>query len=132
MTRFTLHSILAAGLLVCAAPGAFAQSADNSKMNKGDGSKSAVTADQAKNNKSDRELMREIRKSVVDDKSLSTYGHNVKIIAVHGQVTLKGPVRSDDESKSIEAKARQVAGDSSVTNQLTVKAAKTGKMSGSR
>jgi osmotically-inducible protein OsmY len=68
--------------------------------------------------------MADIRKSVVGDKSLSTYAHNVKIIAVHGQVTLKGPVRSDDESKNIEAKAKEVAGDSNVTNQLTVKAAK--------
>jgi osmotically-inducible protein OsmY len=132
MTRITLHSIFAAGLLIGSASGAFAQAPDNSKMNKGDGSKSAVTADQAKNNKSDREIMAEIRKSVVGDKSLSTYGHNVKIIAVHGQVTLKGPVRSDDESKSIEAKAKQVAGDSSVTNQLTVKAAKSDKSSTAR
>jgi osmotically-inducible protein OsmY len=127
MTRITLHSILAAGLLLGTLPGAFAQAPDNSKMNKGDGSKSAVTADQAKNNKSDREIMKEIRKSVVDDKSLSTYAHNVKIIAQHGQVTLKGPVHSDDESKNIEAKAKQVAGDGNVTNQLTVKPEKMDK-----
>jgi hypothetical protein len=31
------------------------------------------------------------------DKSLSTYGHNVKIVAVKGQVTLNGAVRSDVE-----------------------------------
>jgi osmotically-inducible protein OsmY len=68
--------------------------------------------------------MKEIRKSVVDDKSLSTYGHNVKIIAEHGHVTLKGPVHSDDEKHNIEAKARQVAGDSNVDNQLMVKESK--------
>ena len=41
--------------------------------------------------------MRKIRRSVAGDKSLSTYGHNVKIISQHGKVTLKGPVNSDDE-----------------------------------
>ena len=60
------------------------------KMNQGDGQKSATTAGSAMNNKSDREIMQQIRKSVIEDKSLSTYGHNVKIIARHGQVTLEG------------------------------------------
>src|SRR4051812_33531317 len=77
---------------------------DNTKVNKRDRAESQPTADQAKNNKSDREIMQQIRKSVVDDKSLSTYAHNVKIIAEHGKVTLKGPVHSADESKSIEEK----------------------------
>ncbi len=122
MTRITLHGLICAGLLLGAAPGAFSQAPDNSKMNKGDGH--AMTADNAKNNKSDREIMQEIRKSVVDDKSLSTYGHNVKIIAQHGQVTLKGPVHSDDEKHNIEAKARQVAGDGNVDNQLMIKESK--------
>jgi len=57
----------------------------------------------------------------MDDKSLSTYAHNVKIISQHGKVTLKGPVRSDEEKKSIEDKATEVAGAGNVTNQLTVK-----------
>jgi hyperosmotically inducible protein len=121
MTRITLHTLICAGLLLGAAPGAFPQAPDNSKMNKGDEQKSAVTADKAMNNKSDREIMKQIRKSVVEDKSLSTYGHNVKIIAQHGQVTLKGPVHSDEEKHNIESKAREVAGEGKVDNQLTVK-----------
>ncbi len=125
MTRITLHSLICAGLLVGAAPGAFSQAPDNSKMNKGDAQKSAMTADNAKNSKSDREIMSEIRKSVVGDKSLSTYGHNVKIISEHGHVTLKGPVHSDDEKHNIESKARQVAGDGNVDDQLMVKESKT-------
>ena len=94
---------------------------DNTKVNKGDRSAGAPTADQAKNNKSDREIMKEIRKSIQEDKSLSSYGHNVKVIAQSGQVTLKGPVNSDEERKSIEAKAAEVAGAGNVTNQMTVK-----------
>jgi len=37
-------------------------------------------------------------------------------------VTLKGPVHSEDERKSIEAKAAEVAGADHVTNQIEVKA----------
>ena len=54
------------------------------------------------------------------DKSLSTYAHNVKIIAQDGKVALKGPVRSEDERTNIASKAAAVAGDSNVTNELTV------------
>jgi hyperosmotically inducible protein len=58
----------------------------------------------------------------MNDKSLSTYAHNVKIITQDGQVTLKGPVRSEDEKKAVEAKAAEIAGESKVANELDVKA----------
>jgi hyperosmotically inducible periplasmic protein len=95
---------------------------DNTKTNRGDASKAAVTADQQKMNASDRTLTQNIRKSVMADKSLSTYAHNVKIITQNGIVTLKGPVRSEDEKKTIVAKAVEAAGGvEKVTDQLTVK-----------
>ena len=94
---------------------------DNTKVNKRDRNSSETTADQAKNNVSDREMMRRIRREVVSDKSLSTYGHNVKIVAEHGKVTLKGPVHSEDEKKAIEEHARKVAGDGNVVDEMTVK-----------
>jgi len=102
-------------------PVAFAQAPDNTGVNKSQRANGEPTADQAKNQKSDREIMQEIRKSVTSDKSLSSYGHNVKVISQQGMVTLEGPVRSDDERKNIEAKASSVAGDGHVTNHLTVK-----------
>jgi osmotically-inducible protein OsmY len=55
------------------------------------------------------------------DKSLSTYAHNVKIITQNGRVTLKGPVRSEDEKKTVEAKATEVAGENKVTSELDIK-----------
>jgi osmotically-inducible protein OsmY len=88
-------------------------------------SSNRTTADQAKNDTSDRDIMQKIRKSIVDDKSLSTSAHNVKVIAKNGKVTLKGPVNSDAERQSVEQKATDVAGSGNVTNQLTVKAKKT-------
>jgi osmotically-inducible protein OsmY len=94
---------------------------DNTKVNKRDRSKAQPTADQAKETTSDRDVMQKIRKAVVADKSLSTYGHNIKIISDHGKVTLKGPVHSDEESKKIESMATEFAGAGNVTNQLSVK-----------
>jgi len=90
--------------------------ADNTKANKDDGK----TADQQKENKNDREITRQIRKAVVEDKSLSTYAHNVKIITINGTVTLRGPVRTEDEKSSIESKAKAIAGVNDVRNELTV------------
>lgn len=94
---------------------------DNSKMNK---DLSAPTADQQKMNPADRATTQKIRQAIHQDKSLSTYAHNVKIITQNGMVTLRGPVRSDDEKSNIEAKAVTVAGQGNVTNQLEVAPAK--------
>jgi hyperosmotically inducible protein len=46
--------------------------------------------------------------------------HNVKIISQDGKVTLRGPVRSEDEKSNIEAKAVAVAGQGNVTNLLEI------------
>jgi osmotically-inducible protein OsmY len=90
-------------------------------MNRQNRKSAQPNADQAKNNKSDIQIMRDIRRAIVKDKSLSTYGHNVKVIAKNGQVTLKGPVHSDDEKNAIQKDAESVAGDGKVTNEITVK-----------
>jgi osmotically-inducible protein OsmY len=91
-------------------------------VNKRDKNPEEATADQQKMNAADRNLTARIRKSVMADKTLSTYAHNVKIISQNGIVTLKGPVRSDDEVRSIMAKAVEVAGGSDkVVNQMSVK-----------
>jgi len=54
------------------------------------------------------------------DKGLSTYAHNVKIIASNGTVTLREPVRSEDEKAVVESKARGVTGVGDVKNESTV------------
>ena len=93
---------------------------DNTKMNQRDRQPSEQTADQQKENSSDRQLAQQIRQSFVHDKSLSTYAHNVKIIAEDGKVTLKGPVRSEEEKNALAAKAAEIAGSSNVQNELNV------------
>lgn len=59
----------------------------------------------------------------MDDKSLSTSAHNVKIISQNGQVTLKGPVASEEGKRVVEEKATAVAGSGNVTNDMSVKPA---------
>jgi hyperosmotically inducible periplasmic protein len=89
---------------------------DNTKSNRPD----QLSADSQKNSKHDLAITRDIRRAIVADKNLSTYAHNVKVITQHGDVTLKGPVRSEEERKVIEAKAVEVAGHGRVANELTV------------
>jgi hyperosmotically inducible protein len=95
---------------------------DNTKVNKGDTHTQSTTADKAtKNNLSDREVEAHIRREVVKDKALSTYAHNVKIVSANGKVTLRGPVRSEEEKQTIEQYAKKYAADQNVINELTVK-----------
>ena len=93
---------------------------DNTKTNKTDTAK--PTADNQKQNKTDLEITQQIRKLVTNDKALSTYAKNVKIITQNGNVTLSGPVRSEAEKKSVEAKATQIAGDTHVKNEIQIAA----------
>ena len=93
---------------------------DNTKTNQGDANKGAATADQQKMNPADRATTKQIRSALMEDKTLSTYAHNIKIITQDGHVTLKGPVRTEDERTEIGEKASQVAGAGNVRNHLTI------------
>ena len=93
---------------------------DNTSVNKADRQSGQPTADQQKENASDRDVAKNIRRAITKDKSLSTYAHNVKIISEHGAVTLRGPVRSEEEKRAVEAKAAEVAGQNNVKSEITV------------
>jgi osmotically-inducible protein OsmY len=95
---------------------------DNTRMNQRDRSSAEPTADQQKMNGPDTKLAASIRKSIVNDKSLSTYAHNIKVIVQNGTVTLKGPVRSEEERRSVVAKATDAAGGANnVHDELSIK-----------
>ena len=122
LARF-IRSTSFVGALALATTGiAFAQApqADNTKVNTRDREKTAITADQQKNDAADRQNTRKIRQALMHDKSLSMYAHNVKIVSRDGQVTLKGPVRSEAEKQTVEAKAIEVVGIGHVANELSV------------
>ena len=55
------------------------------------------------------------------DKDLSTYAHNVKIIVRNGTVTLKGPVKSEDEKQKVISYASSIVSADKVTDKITVK-----------
>ena len=127
--RNFVRTALCAGLLLVTGAMASAQdpstqqgspAPDNTKVNQKDRSQNEPTADQQKDNRSDRDITQQIRQSIMKDKSLSMYAHNIKVVTQDGHVTLKGPVRSEDEKKALEAKAVQVAGDGKVTSELDI------------
>ena len=96
------------------------QQTDNTAHNKSHNA-SGTVADTQSNAKSDVQVTAGIRKAILADKGLSTYAHNVKIITKGGAVTLKGPVKSDDEKTRVAAAAASVVSSDKITNQLTVK-----------
>lgn len=93
---------------------------DNTGINKRDTSPDKITADQQGQTKEERELTQKIRQAVMDDKALSAYAQNVKIITVDGMVTLRGPVRSEDEKRAIEEKAGQIAGKDKIKSEIEI------------
>ena len=136
-SRSAVQTAALVGLLYCGSLGAVAQqpapqqpptasdsaqvpAGDNTKMNDRELNGNAATAQQQEENPSDRELTQHVRKAIMQDKALSTYAHNVKIISQNGTVTLKGPVRSEDEKRAIDAKAAEVAGRDKVVDELSV------------
>jgi hyperosmotically inducible periplasmic protein len=119
MNKPTIAALMLSSML--AAPHVIAQTApDNAKSNKVDASNATATADTQTNNAADLDLTKRIRQSVMADKSLSTYAHNIKIVTVNGSVTLNGVVRSEDEKGTIEMKAANIAGKNKVTSDLKV------------
>ena len=90
---------------------------DNTKTNR---QLRTPTADEQGMNAADRAITQKIRRAIHEDKSLSTYAHNIKIVTQAGKVTLGGPVRSEQEKSTLVGKAAQIAGVDNVTNELTV------------
>lgn len=99
-----------------------AKAPDNTDRNKRDRDGATKTPLDQSDASSDVKITAAIRRSIMDDKSMSVDAQNCKIIAdKSGVVTLRGPVASQAEKDSIEAKAKAVAGVNRVDNQLEVK-----------
>jgi hyperosmotically inducible periplasmic protein len=116
-------SLVVNGAVLVMLQSAGAQSAppaDNTKSNQTDASNQSVTADDQKETEADRGLVQRIRKSLMADKDLSTYAHNVKVVSINGQVTLNGVVRSADEKSKVASLAQEIAGKQNVVNDLKV------------
>lgn len=94
--------------------------ADDTGRNVRDRDGGTITPLDQSTNPDDEKITRELRQSITNDSSLSMNAHNVKVVTNDGVVTLRGPVRNDDERAIIERKAREVPGVARVDNQLEV------------
>src|ERR1700758_3674537 len=128
-----LSPLLASLLFVYSSPGQQATPAanaskstdtDNTNRNSSEKNKNTDTAEKQSNSKDDLALTQKIRQVVIKDGSLSMNAKNVKIIARDGKITLQGPVDSQQEKDTIATKAREIAGNDKVEDQLEVKAEK--------
>ena len=95
--------------------------ATNTKINERDRSGSSLTPGDQGGSEAERTITQKIRQAVMADGALSFTAKNVKIITQGTRVTLRGPVKSDQERANIEAKARAIPGVKEVVNQIEVK-----------
>ena len=93
---------------------------DNTGRNVRDRNDATKTPMDQSENEADRTITQNIRQALTADDSLSTNAKNVKIITNDWTVTLRGPVKSEQEKTAIEAKDKQVAGVKSIDNQLEI------------
>jgi osmotically-inducible protein OsmY len=97
-----------------------ANAPNNTGINERDRDRAAVTPMDQKNNQADLDTTQAIRKAMMADDSLSSTAKNLKVITENGVITLRGPVKTEAEKRAIEAKARAVAGNNRVDNQIEV------------
>ena len=95
--------------------------ADNTGRNVRDHGDATLTSGDQGNSDADREITRQIRRALSTNDQFSVTAKNIKIITVGGKVTLRGPVKTQEEQQSIASTAQSIAGAGSVDNQLEVK-----------
>jgi hyperosmotically inducible periplasmic protein len=96
------------------------KNADNTKINDRD-RHGALTPMNQGNSVAETKITAAIRRGIMSDKTLSFTAKNVKVITIGNRVTLRGPVKSDQEKVAIEVLAKQTDGVSEVDDQLEVK-----------
>lgn len=128
-TPFLFSTALLAGLLTVTAVNAQTagtdsatkhEAADNTKANAADRNTDAKTPIDQSNDQNAIDVTAGIRRAVLEDKSLSTSAHNIKIVTQGDVVTLRGPVASADEKKRVEALAMQAATGKQVRNEISI------------
>lgn len=93
---------------------------DDTGRNARDSLKNHATADDQKLSGPDVDVLARLRSEIVKNESLSTNGHNVKIIIENQKVTLRGPVATAAERTWIQETATRIATGYNVVNNLEV------------
>lgn len=107
--------LLAADTAPAPAPGT---APDNSGVNVRDREDATATPEE----QGDVKVIAEARRAITKDDTISTNGHNVKIVIAGGVATLRGPVKDQAEKTKIAAIVAKVAGITKVDNQLEITA----------
>lgn len=122
MKRTILTLLSAVALSLC---GSAAENpnvaADNSGKNVRDRYQKTLTPGDQSEAQQDRKMTQMIRRAIMKEKSLSMTAKNVKIVTANGRVTLRGPVKTAEEKKKINALAQAAAGQTPVADQLEIK-----------
>jgi hyperosmotically inducible protein len=124
--RNELLSAAVLGLLTCFAVNAQGsdaaknKAADNTARNTVDRDKQSTTPMDQSNDETSIKITASIRRAVMEDKSLSTDAHNVKIVTNENAVTIRGPVASAAEKARIESLAQKSAAGRPIRNELSV------------
>ncbi len=100
-----------------AVPGS--QEPDNTGVNVRDRDSDAKTPVDQFENAGDIDITAKIRSRIVATE-MAMAAHNIKIITQYGRVTLRGPVRTEQEKQMIEEMAKKVAGSENVDSRLEV------------
>lgn len=93
---------------------------DNTAINRRDKSVVEMTAQDQSNAPNDIVLLRKIRMDIIQDRYLSTYAKNIKIIVSQNSVILKGPVNTKTEISKIIKIAALSAPHHKILNELQV------------
>ena len=94
--------------------------ADNTSRNVRDRSDRTLTPLDQGSSDADVGLSRRIRKDILAREGLSSNARNVKIITINGRVTLRGPVKTEEEKRLLGEIATGLTGAGSVDNQIEV------------
>lgn len=116
-TRIALASVALALVVGCNSE---PRTATDTALNARDRDGNTLTAQDQSSKDSDVVLTQRIRQAIVDEDTLSTNAHNVKIITVNGVVTLRGPVDNAGEKSRVAQKAQAIAGANRVNDQLEI------------
>ena len=126
-TPFSVAITLLAGVLTGSAVNAQTvdsatqhEVADNTKANAADRNTDAKTPLDQANDQDAIDVTAGIRRAVLEDSSLSTSAHNVKIVTNGNVVTLRGAVKSADEKQRVESLAVKAASGKQVRNELSI------------
>ena len=103
--------LLAVDVAPAPAPGT---APDNSGVNVRDREDATATPE----DQADVKVIAEARRAITKDDTISTNGHNVKIVIAGGVATLRGPVKDQAEKDKIATIVAKVPGITKVDNQL--------------